>query len=128
MNANQSAGTRPVNNVVCVICGKTFHDRLVLSVHQKDKHNVTPRRSNPGKRKSRNADAHSVTRHSHGSKTFIYKCSLCDKLFSSSHYLKKHIVVHATIDVLTKRVFACGLCRAKFYHKSFLVKHVKLHL
>ena len=50
------------------------------------------------------------------------KCQYCDKTFTCSYYLKRHIVCHTQ-----EHNFPCDECDKKFRHRASLLKHKKMH-
>lgn len=51
-----------------------------------------------------------------------YACDLCDKTFSDSEYLKRHLLRHSG-----RKDHACSLCPSRFTFKSGLTAHMATH-
>lgn len=52
----------------------------------------------------------------------IYTCELCQKSYSRSNSLRRHLLVHTG-----EKAYACDLCDKKFSIKSYLTAHRKIH-
>jgi KRAB domain-containing zinc finger protein len=50
------------------------------------------------------------------------KCKLCDKLFETERYMKKHLAIHTA-----KRSFPCKHCNYAARRKTELVLHMRTH-
>ena len=52
----------------------------------------------------------------------LYTCELCQKSYSRSNSLRRHLLVHTG-----EKAYACDLCDKKFSIKSYLTAHRKIH-
>ena len=52
----------------------------------------------------------------------LYTCELCNKSYSRSNSLRRHLLVHTG-----EKAYACDLCDKKFSIKSYLTAHRKIH-
>ena len=79
----------------CSDCSECFVDRSKYEIHVASKHNKMER---------------------------IFKCEECPKTFSSSDYLKKHLVTHRD-----EYKYNCKICEQKFKWMTSLQLHMSIH-
>ncbi|KAH9523487.1 hypothetical protein Btru_040139 [Bulinus truncatus] len=130
----------------CDVCNKFFSSRSSLKEHQWGAHNMTDTKNSI--LQSRVLAKHSVLLES-GVKA--YDCKICNKRFSKSYGLKRHLLIHtgqkpfqydprsaaplSNLGIaeglgplhLTKDVFHCAHCSRNFTSEGRLEKHLALH-
>lgn len=57
-----------------------------------------------------------------GRKRRNYICSYCDKVFGSSHNLKRHVMIHTN-----EKPYYCEECGKSFRELNCLKKHFRIH-
>jgi len=97
--------------VACLICGKGFRLKSLLSLHTKKFHNDMTK----GVNESNISDASNED--SLNSTTKMFSCSTCDKTFKSKTALSKHSLCHTNCR--------CPQCGKGFRMTSLLSRHIR---
>ena len=109
---------KPSQQAPCYICGKGFTEKSRLQIHIEVEHEGKRYVCDICGKDYKSAGALRIHRRLRHTNTGTFKCSVCDKTFSSKSFLREHLSKHAGTKELS-----CPTCEKKFRYSNNLKEH-----